>query len=39
MGKTGGVTNPNKKVEVTKKPGGKTGGQNKKAMVSPTKKK
>jgi hypothetical protein len=39
MGKTGNVTNPNAKAMVVKKPGGKVGGQNKKAVVSPTKKK
>lgn len=37
MGKTGAVTNPNKKVAVVKKPGGRTGGGNKKAVVSPKK--
>lgn len=35
MGKTGKMTNLNKKVMVVKKPGGKTGGGNKKAAVSP----
>lgn len=35
MGKTGGMKNPNKKVNVVKKPMGKTGGGNKKATVSP----
>jgi len=31
------MKNPNKKVSVTKKPGGKTGGTNKKTVVSPKK--
>lgn len=37
MGKTGKMTNPNKKVAVVKKPMGKTGGGNAKAKVTPKK--